>query len=810
MRVIWFHIKTVLRSLLKGNTRALTGLLSLSISLALCVFVLLYARYESSWDYHFKDYKKIYRIASIVTVGNSQNLVAVSPMPLNGLVGEQADVEESARLYKFGKGTLEIDGKKLFESSFFMADKELFSLFSLEFIEGDTASLFTDHRFIAISQSAAHNYFGNNNPIGESIVFNGVSYKIGAVLKDLPANTHFHFNFIASLTTLGEMFPTDDEYNYISDSWLRLTCHTYMKVKDDVNIAKLTDRLNEQKDILAADEVAQAVKFYKVDISSLAVDFVSEPITDIHMLSKAELPIENGIKFSYLAVFVVLSSLILIFAGINFVYITESTSAQRGLELESLMVAGASRFQLFRKLKIEIIVHSFVAAFIALVIVELLIALVNSSVGLKLGLWEADYHSTGVLLFVCVLSIAAGVYPSFRFVYGYPLASAMRKRKVTRHFGFKGFILFAQAGLLGVIFYVLSGMLLTLHDARRMNPGFKMSDVMVIDRGNLLGNSWVNFRNDILKVKSVDNVATAKSVPGQMHLFLSYRVDSQLGNSIVLLSTNVVSAQYFDVMGIQLNNGTFIGNSASDSLAVMLNESAVKKYGLIKPLGERIEPNEEDNVKYGSYVVKGVMKDYHYSDYSLPINPLMIMLSPDNDVQRYIVIKKGKGFNNSSLDDIKQVWNMYLSDMPMDIKELHQYMDRQFDDDFRLLRIGFLLFAVAFYVFITGVYAFSRTFYDSSKYKLAVGQLCGQSVSAMIFRITLRPVIVIFIALIFSLIISMGVIAAYQSIFTINLKFPTLFFAITSVLWMFFSVSLFIIANLSLLRKDSPVRELVN
>lgn len=804
---IWFHIRTVFYNLMTGKRRTVFSLISLSAALALCVFVLLYARFESSWDHHFKDYKRIYRFSSVILVGKSQSIVSLAPLPLRNLLQDQDEVDAATRIFNPGKGLVKTNGKYGFENKFFLSDSNIVDVFSIKFHPDDLIPL-PDSNSVAISASAAERYFKDENPRGKTLTFNNTEFVVSSVFNDLPVNTHFHPEFIGSISILPQITNQHSSQQETKESWMRIQCYTYVKLKPGVDAEQFSKKVNELKDEESAEELTEIKQYTNDTGDNVAVDFFAEPITDIHMLSKAEFPIEKGIKFAYLAIFVSLASLILVFAGINFVYTTEATSPSRTSELQALLTMGLSRFQLFRRLKIEIIVQSILAAFLALVIVELLISIANNIWGLRLGLWEADYHSTGVILFVCAISVAAGILPSYRFVYGYPLADALRSRPVKRHFGFKALILFAQVTLFSFLLFVIGGMWTTLTKLGNIFPGYDTQRVMVIERSDLLDNHWTGFKASIEKIAGVEKTATAKSLPGTQHNSMSFKVGNSQTNPMVMLTINEVSADYFDVMGIVLKNGVFIGNSPSDSLAVMLNETAVNKYGIIKPIGERIEvENPKDHVF--DVVVKGVIGDYWYDDFTSHINPMLIALCPSDKVKNYIIIRTNEDFDRHSAGQIEEAWHRFLPGIPMEMNPLSHYTAKQFDDDFRMLRIGIILLVVSFYVLITGLFAFADSQFEINIYKLSVKQLCGASFTSAVAQLIAGLIPVILPGMALSLVVSASIIKTFQDIFSVQVGFPWFVIIIGALIIISLSIAVFALSCSALLRRKRPIYRLV-
>lgn len=808
MRVIWFYIYSAFRNL--TGSRLVLNLLGLSVGVALSVFVLLFARFELSWDQHFPDYKRIYRFSSVVSIGKAQTLAALSPMPLHDILQKQPEVESVVRLHKGVSGIVETQEQRYHEGRFFYADTTFFNVFELPFINGSAQSAFNHRNNVVITQSTAKRYFGYANPVGKPLKYNNNDFIVSAVVADVPMNTHFHFDFLAA-TAMIPSFQQDSavQQNDSDGNWLRISCYTYAKLRPDVDIDRFSQKINEIKDQMASEQVEAVKELYRTPDEIVVIDFVPEPITHIHYRSKAEFPIEPSIKFSYLAIFISLASLILFFTGINFAYITASSSLTRHADFQDRLMIGASRIQLFLQLMVETFIYSFMAVFLALVIVELLLPLVNTIFQLRLGLWDSNLHSMGVLLFVLVVSVASGIIPSLRFAYKYPIVTEKSGQMASPRFSFRGAILLCQIFLFAFLFFVFSGIWYQVKSLENKTPGFDMDRVLVIERGDLLGDQWLQFKKELEDKRTIQKVAFAQSIPGELHSTISYRLGGSQKDPLALLATNIVSPDYFEVMGHALRNGAFLGTQPGDSLAVMLNEPAVEKYGLIKPIGERIEVSYDPNGDSSEMIVKGVVGDYHFEPYTQPIKPLVIMVTFQQQPLNYILIRKGEEFNSDGIKTIESVWKKYLPRVPLKMNELQYYVAAQFEDDFRMLRIGLILLLIAAYVLLTGVFVFTDSSFERHRYVMSVKQLCGASAIRMALEQSHRIFGILALGVVMALTLFSFVFVAYQSNFQTEVVFPWLVIGVATLFSMLVPGFVFVLFHYFLSSRRTFSRQLM-
>jgi Predicted permease. len=171
--------------------------------------------------------------------------------------------------------------------------------------------------------------------------------------------------------------------------------------------------------------------------------------------------------------------------------------------------------------------------------------------------------------------------------------------------------------------------------------------------------------------------------------------------------------------------------------------------------------------------VKGVIGDYHFESYTQPVKPMVVMLTFSN---RHWVISdsQGEGFDVDGIKEIEAIWKKYLPKVPMQLKELRTYAAAQFDDDYRMLRMGFVLLLIAAYVLLTGVFVFTDSVFERHRYVVSVKQLCGASSIRMALEQSHRVFMILCFGVAMALALFSIVFLFYQSNFEVIVVFPWL------------------------------------
>ncbi|MDH4272813.1 MAG: ABC transporter permease, partial [Candidatus Aminicenantes bacterium] len=231
------YFKTALRNLARHKGFSLINVLGLAIGIACSLLVALYVRTELGYDAFHRNADRIYRLA--FTEDRAYKTVNF-PISSGGLapamIKELPEVMNAVRFTRVFAKDVRLKDRQFLETRMFYADPGVFELFSFPLVKGDPRTALTEPQTAVVTEALAEKYFGEKDPVGETLVLEGnLDFRITGVVKNVPANSHFHFNLLASLTTL----------RAVSDEWRSSSCYTYILVRDGVPPARLEARIAE-------------------------------------------------------------------------------------------------------------------------------------------------------------------------------------------------------------------------------------------------------------------------------------------------------------------------------------------------------------------------------------------------------------------------------------------------------------------------------------------------------------------------------------------------------------------------------------
>jgi len=351
------YFKIAFRSLWKNKVFSFINILGLSVGLACCLLIFLFIQHELSYDRLNAHAQKIYRVTSVLTTANGNMELAVTPPPWAPLMKKDfPEIRQYTRLLKDEKVLMGQPGQQHFyETQMLYADSTFFDVFSINIEKGDVRHALEKPNSIILTDEAARKYFGNENPIGKTLEINSFgrnfSAEVTAITKPAPFASHFNFNSIVSLQSLGD----------VSGMWSAHMMQSYLLLNDHASAASLKKKLPGfvNKYIILNP---QADGKNDIHLQSL---------TDIHLHSHltGEIGINGDITYVYM--FAGVALFILLIACFNFTNLTTARSLARAKEVGLRKVIGAAKKQLMFQFLSESTLFACIALVIAIVLAYL-------------------------------------------------------------------------------------------------------------------------------------------------------------------------------------------------------------------------------------------------------------------------------------------------------------------------------------------------------------------------------------------------------------------------------------------------------
>ncbi|TFH35593.1 MAG: FtsX-like permease family protein, partial [Bacteroidia bacterium] len=666
-------IKHSLRSFKRQRVYVIINILGLSIGIACSLLIAIFVINEASFDNYNVKKERIFRMILNGKIGG-QELTVSSTSAIIGptVIEEFPEVEDFLRMNGWGPTIVEYNNQTFTEEHFLEADSSFFNFFSIPVIKGDPDNLLNSPRKIVLSESTAEKIFGNENPIDKSIQIgsDSVRYIVSGVMADVPENSHFEANIIAS-------FMTNERSK--DPAWTNNSFSTYLLLKPNTDFNDVDAKFPGLIEKYIGPEVQQMMGISLSDFIAQGnkYRFYLQNLSDIHLDTSVEQNFKASSDPKYLIIFGTIAILIVVIASINFMNLSTAQASRRAKEVGIKKLGGSTRGMLIAQFLAESFILSSVSLILALVLIKSLLPYFNNLLGahLELSLLNNWYTIPVLILFSVMVGILAGSYPAFFLSSFNPsevlkggVRSSMkngRLRKVLVVFQFSVSILLIVGTL--IMYQQIKYML-------NKDVGFDKEQLIVINRAGALGSKIKSFKQAAKGIPGVINISSSTAVPGRTNNNNAYMLEGRSEETFLLMTT-WIDYDFLETYGMTITSGRSFNESYStDSQACIVNEAAIKNFE-IGALEETrfMRPRESGEIEYLPII--GVVKNFNFRSLRNPIDPCIFLFKTDDILWGYLSVKLSAGNYSQTISQIEELWKEYTANDPLQ----YYFVDKDFE-----------------------------------------------------------------------------------------------------------------------------------
>jgi putative ABC transport system permease protein len=725
------YIISAFRNISRNKFYTALNITGLSVGMAAFIFILLFIRDELTYDRHNEKYKRIYRIESNFNIANKHDMFAVVPVPMGPAFKlEFPEVETFVRFQNAGNAVIRYGDKEAYESNFYFTDSTVFDVFSHEFVLGSPDRALAEPFTVVLTQKIATKYFGDKNPIGEFIkTGSGRSYKITAVIKDQPGNTHLKYDALLSAATLEKLYGSEQFNSLEPAAFWNIGVYCYVL-------------LNKNSDISTIHEKFPTfyAKYMKPigDQINASFDLLTTPLAETHFRTglSDDLPIGSN---AYILIFSAVAVFILLLAVINYMNMATARSASRAREVGLRKVSGAYRSQLIRQFLGESLLLSVSALVIALLIVSILLGDFNALSGksLTFSLLSQPFIFLSIIVITILVGFVSGSYPAFYLSSFQPVSvlkgSGSKSGKNTGLF--RRVLVVIQFFIAIVMIIATIGVSDQLSYLRNKDLGFKKDNLVILELQDSTFRSKVeSFRQELLQDPNILGSTNATGVPGDISWIQVMYVEREEKMAEMALILAQTDYDYLDVMGIQLVKGrNFDKKMGTDKLeAVLINETAAKELGWEdNPIGKKIQYGADLNRQGGRMLkVIGVFRDFNFRSLHNKVEPMIIFMSEE---PRYYLAVRVKGDKaNEALAYIEKKWNEFDAKRPFNYSYLTDRMDNMYQAEKKIGIIFRIATALTIFIALLGLLGLSSFVAERRTKEIGIRKILGASLNSIL------------------------------------------------------------------------------
>ncbi|WP_172829255.1 ABC transporter permease [Mucilaginibacter mallensis] len=702
-------LKITIRQLRRNRAISFINISGLAIGMATAILIFLWVANELSYDQFHTNKDRIYEVYSQTKVNGQLRVDGGLPSILAPVLkANYPQVEEVNRLSGVGSFVLK-HGDKRFEGRGVLTDPNFFKFFSYQFSEGNAATALTGLHTIVLTQQMAHKLFGNEDPMGKIVKIDSIAnFTVTGVLKPLPANTVL--NFVEYFVPLSYM----KEVHWARDDWGSNTVQTYVMLKHGIS--------------------RQTVEglFWNVFSNqhvNPGTNAVVQPMADWWLYSDYE----NG-KFLpgrlvMVKWFALIAALVMLIACINYMNLGTARSAKRAKEVGIRKVAGAGRGILIKQFLGESVLTAITAAVLCIGLVQLCLPAFDNLVGDNLTVpYGNPLFWLAVISFAFITGIFAGIYPAFYL-------SAYRPVKVLKGILTSAGSLLAPRKVMVVMQFTLAitFIICTLVIYRQIDFGLHRSKgydstnlVNIYIKGDIEKNYPV-IKQELLESGAITGITrTNSSVDDIWTANDDYSWQGKNPSVSITFEENFTDQDFTQTSGITLLEGRDIDvyRYPSDTAAVLLTETAVKKIGFKNPVGQLIK---KGNINLH---VVGVIRDYIAGwAYELP-KPIIIRGTTKQYGAMNFRLSNTQPVS-TSLSKIGAIVRKYNPDYPFAYRFVDNiYKDRiKGDENFGTMAAAFA--GLAIFISCMGLFALATFMAENRIKEIGIRKVLGASVAAI-------------------------------------------------------------------------------
>lgn len=703
--------KIALRNFSKQFTYSAINVAGLAIGIACSLVILVYVLRELSYENHFKDRDQIYRIGTkFMTMGSFAN----GPLVVLEVLPEQYPwVEKTCRVIGDDKVILKVNDFTTKESGLFV-EPEFFNIFQYGFERGN--GTLADNG-VVLSTTLATKMFVDDNPLGKVIELTrdgkSLLYTVKGVINTDNINSHLNAPFWAAATPL-----ENPDLN-----WFMINTYNYIKVRDGITQTEVQSALDNIIKSELFPLIESTLPFETWFARDDAYRLIAQPINDIYLKGTLGFDLSKGGNATMVYILTVIALLILIIAGINFINLSTARAVNRSKEVGLKKVIGSSRLQLAAQFLLESVMVSTLAMMLALGLAELILIGVESMTGLEIV--DSIFSNPDNLLLAFLLSLAlgliSGLYPAFILSAFKPVDALKVSFKGQSNSLFRNILVIFQFGLSTMLVIGTVVIFQQLQFMRSKDLGFNKENLLIVDNANLLNNSLVNFKETLSNYPGVSQICIVNRLPASTSSYSIATIESPYVEEPLKINRFRGDYDYPATLGFQLVRGRFFNSQlASDSSAVLLNESAVKALMLPDPIGQILNKK---------YEVIGVVKDFNFESLKHAIAPSMISVSKEG----YQVAIRVQ--NNEAADVIAAVekeWNLRSPEEPLRYHFLDENVANLMRNEKVMGEVLALFSLLAIFIACLGLFGLSAYLATQRRQEIGIRKVLGASVGSVV------------------------------------------------------------------------------
>lgn len=719
------YFKVAFRNIMRYKFYSAINILGMTIGLTACLVIILYIADELSYDKFHPNADRIYQVGLHGKIGGQDLMVANTCPPMGpALVAEVPEVESSTRIAPhFGDPSIKFNEKVFAETKVFYVDSNFFEFFGYKLLEGDPKSVLKEPNTLVMTAEMAKKYFGNGSALGKLVVFDNQNetYKVAGVAENPPTNSHFDFNILVSAQTGNRLKSLE---------WLNNNMITYFLLRENAQLSGVYKKFEYFVEKYIGPEVE---RFMGTTLKQMREQggeygYYVTKVTDIHLRSVSLGDLEPKGNILYVYFFGGVGLFILIIACINFMNLSTARAAGRAKEVGLRKTLGSLREQMIGQFLAESMVYSLIAVAISLVACYFLLPYFNLISGKELGMtiFIQPWFIAAIIGLIIFVGFVAGSYPAF-YLTSFNVVEVLKGkvRAGMRSKGVRSFLVVLQFSI--SIFLIIFTIVVyeQIKFMQEKNLGIDKDNVLILKNTYRLDKNKEAFRNALGQQTGIIKTSyTNNNFPGVNNTTIFKEAGSDQDH---IMGVYYADYDHQEVMKFELKEGRYFSRDfPSDSLAVIMNEAALKEFNFENAIGEEILYNDGGKTIKKLKVI-GIFKNFNFESFKDQVRPLAILLTQNSNS----LLIRYEGSSTSLVENVEKLWKEHASNEPFEYAFLDESFDELFRSEQRMGQIFSIFAGLAIFVACLGLFALAAFTSEQRTKEIGIRKVMGASVSSL-------------------------------------------------------------------------------
>jgi len=712
------YLLVALRNIKKHKGYSFIDIAGLAVGLTCCVLILLWVRYEFSFDRFNKNADNIYRVISEITNPNETSNNARTPNPIGPtLLEEYPEVVNFTRFQGVERWDFLIGEKRFDDINLAFADPSFFEMFTFPFVKGDPKSAFSERNNLVITESIARRVFGDEDPMGKVIKIGTLDFKVAGIIKDVPQTSHIMFDCIFPIVNMQYYWHADFK------SWTgSMRFYTYVQLRENSDGKELDKKISG---------------LVKKHVPESGIRIFLQPLADVHLYSDFKMDLDNYKQgnITYIYIFSSIAIFILLIACFGFMNLRIARFGGRTLEVGMRKVVGACRKNLVMQFYLESLLSSVIAIFLAFILARFFLPVFNELIQRDLSLNLIAPGNIQFILDIIVLAILTGIiagsYPSF-FLSSFQPVTILKGTigKLERRAFLRKIVVVFQFSMVIVLILGTTVVSRQLHYINNKDLGFDSKNVVFMPTAHRFSPDDQAKKSKFLENPNISSVSICSPPTSMLRAIENVDWEGKPPAQKFLIYPVHVDYEYLNTLGMKMAKGRFFSPEYStDTSNYILNETAVSMMGLKAPVGKRFSIGDQRGT------IIGVLKDYHQTSLHNPIQPVVLKLFYSSEAHT-VFIKISPNNIPETLEFIKARYNEFVPGRIFHYDFLDDKINAFYKNEKNASTI--LSYFTAFTIFIAciGLLGLVSYMVEQRSKEICIRKISGASVSAIVWLIS--------------------------------------------------------------------------